>query len=234
MNAERGLALSVRGERHAGDTRFAYDAALDFAPGIQVLFGPSAAGKTTILSCIAGLIAPTEGRISLAGRALFDSSRRLDVPAHERRIALVFQSLALFPHLDALANVAYGVPRSLPKAERVERARGWLERMRVGHLLARKPGAFSGGEAQRVAFARALASEPHALLLDEPFSALDHDLARELAAELAEHVNAAPIPVVLVTHDVELARRLGQSVALMREGRITSVGPVRELLPARA
>ncbi len=234
MSSERALVLRVRGERRSRDARFSYEAELSLEPGVNVLFGPSAAGKTTILSCIAGLVTPAAGSIALAGRPLFDSERRLDLPAHQRRVALVFQSLALFPHLDALANVEYGVPRSLAKAERVERARGFLERMHVGHLRARRPNTFSGGEAQRVALARALASEPRALLLDEPFSALDAALARELATELAAQVKASPIPVLLVTHDAVLARSLGQSVAVMHAGRIAATGKAHELLPGRA
>jgi len=233
MSAEHGLVVSVRGERRARDARFTYDLAFSFEPGVNVLFGPSAAGKTTVLSCIAGLLSPRGGSISLGGRILFDASANIDVPAHERRVALVFQSLALFPHLDALSNVEYGVPRMLAKAERRERARAWLERMQVGHLRSRRPFAFSGGEAQRVALARALASEPRALLLDEPFSALDRGLAEELASELLTQVTATPIPVVLVTHDRALARRLGQRVALVQEGRILAAGPVDELLTDR-
>lgn len=232
MSSDDALVLRVRGERGSNAARFRYEAELALEPGVHVLFGPSAAGKTTILSCIAGLLTPQAGRIALGARVLFDADRGLDVPAHQRRVALVFQSLALFPHLDALANVEYGVPRTLAKAERVERARGWLDRMRVGHLRARRPQEFSGGEAQRVALARALASEPRALLLDEPFSALDQALARALCAELAAHVKASPIPVLLVTHDAELARKMGQSLALMREGRIVATGAVNELLPA--
>ncbi|HEX3776662.1 MAG TPA: ATP-binding cassette domain-containing protein, partial [Polyangiaceae bacterium] len=145
----------------------------------------------------------------------------------------VFQSLALFPHLDAKKNVEFGVPRSIARAERHERALGWLERMRVGHLARRFPASFSGGEAQRVALARALASEPRALLLDEPFSALDQELARELGAELAEHIASTPMPVVLVTHDRALARRMGERVTLLRGGKVERVGSAEELLAER-
>jgi len=237
MTAERGLWVNVRGERHARDARFVYQFGFDFEPGINVLFGPSAAGKTTILSCIAGLMSPRAGEIVLAGRTLFDAGAKVDVSPHERRVALVFQSLALFPHFDALGNVEYGVPRSVPRSERRERAQAWLERMHVGHLRSRRAASFSGGEAQRVALARALASEPRALLLDEPFSALDRALAEELAAELVTQLKSVPIPVVLVTHDRSLARRLGQRVALVQDGKVTAIGPADDLLvepqPAR-
>lgn len=224
LTAELGLQ---RGEPERG---FRLQVALDFGPGLSVLFGPSGAGKTTILSAIAGLLRPDSGRITLAGETLFDALARRDCPPHRRRVALVFQSLALFPHLDALGNVAYGVPGNLSKAERAERAQSWLARMRVAPLAGRYPGSFSGGEAQRVALARALASEPRALLLDEPFSALDQGLVHELSAELVDHVTALALPVVLVTHDRKLARALGRQVTLLRAGRVERVGAAHELL----
>lgn len=232
MASECGLQARITLER---ESRFALDVSLDFEPGVNVLFGPSGAGKTTILSSIAGLLRPKAGRISLSGRTLFDASRGIDLPPNERRVALLFQTLALFPHLDALSNVAYGVPRSLRGAERLQSAQRFLERMRVAHLAQRYPGSFSGGEAQRVALARALASEPSALLLDEPFSALDDDLARELGRELANYVRTLDLPVVLVTHDRALARVLGADAraTLLRAGNVEATGPVSELLRER-
>jgi len=194
-----------------------------------VLFGPSGSGKTTILSAIAGLLRPATGRITLFGEALFDAQQGIDLAPDRRRVALVFQSLALFPHLDALGNVAYGVPGA-SKAERSERAHAWLGRMRVAHLARRHPSSFSGGEAQRVALARALASEPRALLLDEPFSALDQALVSELRTELADHINSLSLPVVLVTHDRKLARDLDGQVTLLRAGRVERVGPAKDVL----
>jgi molybdate transport system ATP-binding protein len=233
MTSDGRLCVQVRGQRAAQHARFAFDVSLDFGPGLNVLFGPSGSGKTTILSTIAGLLRPDAGRITLAGQTLFDDRARVDLPPNERGIALVFQSLALFPHLDALRNVAYGVPRSVRKSARLERAESWLARMRVEHLMTRYPGSFSGGEAQRVALARALASEPRALLLDEPFSALDQHLASELGAELTKYVEATQMPVVLVTHDRHLARRLGRSVTLLRAGRVEQIGLAREVLSDR-
>lgn len=220
--------LSVR--RGAAEHGFQLQVALDFSPGLSVLFGPSGAGKTTILSAISGLLRPDAGRIALGGDTLFDASTGRDCPPHQRRVALVFQSLALFPHLDALDNVAYGVPGKLSKAERAERAHAWLSRMQVTQLARRFPSSFSGGEAQRVALARALASEPRALLLDEPFSALDQHLVNQLSAELVAHVNALALPAVLVTHDRRLVRALGREVTLLRAGRVERVGPASELL----
>ena len=230
MSSERRLSARIRGERLTAGARFTFDVALDLGPGLNVLFGPSGSGKTTILSVLAGLLRPAEGRVVLAERTLFDAAAGVDLPPNARGIALVFQSLALFPHLDALGNVSYGVPRSVPRRERRDRARSWLVRMRVEHLAKRHPYSFSGGEAQRVALARALASEPAALLLDEPFSALDQRLAAELSDELTRHVEAMPLPVVLVTHDPALALRLGRSVTLLDAGRIVQVGLARDVL----
>ncbi len=221
LNARLSLQ---RGEK---EISFGLDVALDFGPGLSVLFGPSGSGKTTILSAIAGLLRPDAGRVTLAGQVLFDGQAGNDLAPNQRKLALVFQSLALFPHLSALANVAYGIPG---KAQRAERAQVWLERMRVAHLARRYPSSFSGGEAQRVALARALASEPRALLLDEPFSALDQALVTELGAELTLHVNSLSLPVVLVTHDRKLARELGREVTLLRAGRVERVGLANEVL----
>ena len=230
MASEARLSARLGLQRKLGEPRFSLAATLDFGPGLSVLFGPSGSGKSTILAAIAGLLRPDTGRIALGAEVLFDSEQGVNRAPNERRIALVFQSLALFPHLDALGNVGYGLPRALTRAERVERARGWLARLRVEHLSARFPGSYSGGEAQRVALARALASEPRALLLDEPFSALDQELASELSAELMSHVTLLGIPVVLVTHDRTLARELGQHVTLLRAGRVELVGAAREVL----
>jgi molybdate transport system ATP-binding protein len=224
LSAQLGLS------RGRAEQSFTLDVALDFGPGLSVLFGPSGSGKTTILSAIAGLLRPATGSITLAGETLFDAQRRIDLAPDRRRVALVFQSLALFPHLDALGNVAYGVPGTSTKAERAERANAWLGRMRVAHLARRYPSSFSGGEAQRVALARALASEPRALLLDEPFSALDQALVSQLSAELASHVDSLSLPVVLVTHDRNLAREHGREVTLLRAGRIEQVGPAKQVL----
>jgi molybdate transport system ATP-binding protein len=228
--SKAGLSARLSLQRGQKELGFRLDVALAFGPGLSVLFGPSGSGKTTILSAIAGLLRPEAGRVELLGETLFDARERVDLAPDQRRVALVFQSLALFPHLDALANVAYGVRGGASRAERSERANVWLTRMRVAHLARRYPSSFSGGEAQRVALARALASEPRALLLDEPFSALEQALVSELCAELVDHVNSLSLPVVLVTHDRRLARELGCELTLLRAGRVERVGLSREVL----
>jgi molybdate transport system ATP-binding protein len=205
----------------AGPPRLDVD--LELAAGITAVSGPSGAGKTTLLLAVAGLLTPDAGRIVLDGVELFASDRRTSVPAHRRRVALVFQSLALFPHLSAVENAAYGVPEH-GRAARRETALRWLERARVAHLADRLPSSLSGGEAQRVALARALASEPRALLLDEPFSALDGELRQELGADLRALVEQLGIPAVLVTHHREDAAALASRVLTLGQGRLVDGG----------
>jgi molybdate transport system ATP-binding protein len=200
------------------------DVDLELGAGITAVMGPSGAGKTTLLTTIAGLVRAERGRIELAGAELFDGDTGTFVPAHRRRVALVFQSLALFPHLSARDNVAYGLP-ARTRAQRRDRALAWLTRARVGHLADRAPSSLSGGEAQRVALARALASEPRALLLDEPFSALDGKLRQELGAELRELVGDLGIPALLVTHHEEDATTLGSRRLVLEAGRVSAESP---------
>jgi molybdate transport system ATP-binding protein len=200
---------------------FALDVAFEVPPGVTVLFGPSGAGKSRTLGCIAGIVRPARGHIALGDDVWFDGATKTERPIHERRAAYVFQSLALFPHMTAVENVAYGVARGVPAAARRDRARAMLERMRVGHLGDRRPATFSGGEAQRVALARAFAMQPRVLLLDEPFSALDANVKRDLLAEVAEWLQREAIPAILVTHLAEEATALGQSVVLLEHGKVT-------------
>lgn len=198
---------------------FTLDVAFEVKPGVTVLFGPSGSGKSRTLGCIAGIVRPDEGRISLGRDVWFDETG-IELPIHRRRVAYVFQSLALFPHMTAEHNVSYGIARTIPKAERRATAHEMLARMRVGHLADRKPQTFSGGEAQRVALARAFAMKPKALLLDEPFSALDAGVKLELLAEVGEWLAREHIPTVLVTHHAEEASALGDQVVMLEKGRV--------------
>jgi molybdate transport system ATP-binding protein len=209
---------------------------VDFAvpPGVTVLFGPSGSGKSTTLAIIAGLVKPTAGRITVGEDVWFDSGVRVNVPVHLRRVAFVFQSLALFPHMTARENVEYGMDRALDARARGDRAAALLERFRVAHLAVRKPGTFSGGEAQRVALARALATSPRVMLLDEPFSALDRELRTELLADLRASLHELDIPTLFVTHHRQEARVLGERVVKLDHGKVQRVGTVEEVLgPAR-
>ena len=208
---------------------FPLDVTFDVPPGVTVLFGPSGSGKSTTLSAIAGLVRPSAGRISIGDDVWFDSAARTHVAVHRRRVAFVFQSLALFPHMTALDNVVYGMDRALAPPARARRAAALLERLRVPHLAGRKPRTFSGGEAQRVALARALATSPRVILLDEPFSALDRELRIELISDLRESIRELDVPVLFVTHHRQEARALGERLVLLEGGRVQRVGKVGEL-----
>lgn len=209
---------------------FALDVTIEAPPGITVLFGPSGAGKSTTLRAIAGLERPAKGVVTLGETTWFDAGREVDVPVHQRALAYVFQSLALFPHLSAQDNVEYGIDRGLPKAERRKLALDFLTRMRVAHVADRRPRTLSGGEAQRVALARAFARAPRLVLLDEAFSAMDRELRRELGEEVRRYVDDAKIPAIVVTHHRMEAHALGDRMIMMRAGRVEAVGSVAELL----
>lgn len=195
------------------DLHFASDVA------VSAIMGPSGAGKTTLIHCIAGLVRPSAGRILVRGEGVFDGAAGVWVPPHRRRVALVPQSLALFPHLRVWRNVAYGARARTPR-ERKDVALAWLERARAAHLAERWPATLSGGEAQRVALARALASEPRLVLLDEPFSALDRALRIELGEALRELLASTHTPALLVTHDVADAERLASRLLALEGGRL--------------
>ncbi len=224
------LATRVRvSRRHHG--AFVLDVAFDVPPGITVLVGPSGCGKSTTLAAIAGVLTPDAGRIALGDEVWFDDEARVDVASHRRRVSLVFQSLALFPHMSALENVTYGVPRTYPARERTERAEAMLARVDAAHLSQRRPATFSGGEAQRVALARAFAHEPRALLLDEPLTALDVPLRARLAQDVRRLVDEVRIPTVYVTHDVGEAMTLADRAVTMAAGRVVAAGDPLHVLP---
>jgi molybdate transport system ATP-binding protein len=215
---------------------FDLDLALEVPVGsCLALAGPSGAGKTTVLRILAGLLRPDRGRVSCGEHRWLDTAKALDLPPERRGVGYVFQDYALFPHLTAWRNVAYGLTKQ-PRHERRRRAHELLERFGVDHLADAHPGTLSGGERQRVALARALAPTPRALLLDEPLSALDArtraHAARELTAVLAE----ADVPTIIVTHDFTEAAVLGDEVGIVDAGRLVQRGPAAELaaVPASA
>jgi molybdate transport system ATP-binding protein len=212
-----------------GRGEFTLDVELRCPPGITCVMGPSGAGKSTLLGVIAGLVAPDVGRVSLGDEVWLDRGRGVDVAVHRRRLAFVLQGLALFPHMSALGNVAYGMA-DLARRDRPARAQALLDRVGVGHLARRRPRTFSGGEAQRVALARALARAPRLLLLDEPFSALDRALRAQLAALVRELVAELGVPLVHVTHSAAEARLLADQVIRIERGRVVAAGPAAEVL----
>ncbi|HEX5433575.1 MAG TPA: ATP-binding cassette domain-containing protein [Candidatus Angelobacter sp.] len=197
---------------------FGVDVEFTAPPGVTIIFGPSGSGKTTILQCIAGLLRPDEGLISVGGERLFDSAKHLDCPPQQRRIGYVFQELALFPHMTSAENIAFGIRGN--GSRKIDMVRDILERFRITHAAEHRPGEISGGERQRVALARALVTEPRILLLDEPFSALDDTLKIEIMADLKQWLEQHPIPVLLVTHDRMEAGALGRRTLLLKQGKI--------------
>jgi thiamine transport system ATP-binding protein len=185
---------------------------------VVCLLGPSGCGKTTLLRAVAGLVEPAAGGIA------WDGSDLAGVPPHRRRMGLMFQDYALFPHLDVAANVGFGLRmQGLPAAMVASRAAEALELVGLGGQGRRPVGSLSGGEQQRVALARALAPEPRLLLLDEPLAALDRGLRARLLAELVELLDRLDVTALHVTHDQEEAFALGDRVAVMEAGRIVQV-----------
>jgi len=199
--------------------------------GFTILFGPSGAGKTTLLDCIAGLTPADEGRIAVGGEDLYDSEKKYNVAAWKRRIGYVHQDLALFPHLTAEQNVAYGL-RALGASERKSRSHEILDLFSIGHLRDRRPAQISGGERQRVALARALVTEPRALLLDEPLAALDRPTKSHLLGDLRRWNQHHRIPILLVTHNGEEVFALGNEVIVLDAGRIVAQGQPHDVMRA--
>jgi len=187
------------------------------AGAIGCLLGPSGCGKTTVLRCIAGFEPVRGGSIALSGRVV--SSPGVEVPPEERGIGMVFQDYALFPHLDVLRNVAFGLARATP-AERDARARAMLELVGLADAARAWPHELSGGQQQRVALARALAPRPGLLLLDEPFSNLDTDLRERLSLEVRAILKEAGITAILVTHDQHEAFAIADEIGVMNDGTI--------------
>lgn len=206
------------------------DVRFDVPPGVTALFGPSGAGKSTCLAAIAGLLRPDRGTVTLGDDVWLDTARGIAKPIERRGVAFVFQSLALFPHMSGVANVAYGVDPKLSRATRRDRALAMMDRMRCAHVAERKPPTFSGGEAQRVALARAFAMGPRLLLLDEPLSALDRGLRADLCADVRDIALTLGIPVVLVTHQPSEVRALADRVLMLRDGRVVGEGGVELVL----
>jgi molybdate transport system ATP-binding protein len=185
------------------------------------LVGPSGAGKSTALRAVAGLTRPTAGRIASGGDTWFDASRRIFLPPDRRRVGLVFQEYALFPHMNVRQNIEYA---------RRHRADEYLERFAIRHLEHARPGELSGGERQRVALARALARDPDVLLLDEPLSALDAHTKADVRAELQQLLGELGLPVLLVTHDFEDAAALADDVGVIVDGELRQTGTPAELV----
>jgi molybdate transport system ATP-binding protein len=213
---------------------FALDVKFSIPEGITMLFGASGSGKTTLLRCIAGLLRPESGRITIGDEILFDSKARLNIPVRERRIGFLFQNLALFPHLNVIRNIEYGLDgRSRTEAQQ-QRIENVVRMFGISGLRNQKPNDISGGERQRVALARALVTEPRVLMLDEPLSALDYPTQSKIIQDLRAWNAAQQIPILYVTHSQREVFALGDRVVLLQDGKILSQGTPQDVLEAPA
>lgn len=214
--------IAERVSRAFSGRRVVDDASLTLEPGlVTALIGPSGSGKTTLLRLLSGMERPDTGMVRSGDDVLSDPHQF--VPVERRRIGLVFQDFALFPHLSVLGNVMFGL-KARPKAERQARAQMWIDRLGLSHRRDAYPHHLSGGEQQRTAIARALAPDPVAILLDEPFSGLDPTLRERVRDSALDAVRSTGIPALLVTHDASEALVHADKIAVIHEGKILQTG----------
>jgi molybdate transport system ATP-binding protein len=226
--------LDVRVKKQLGSGRNiapAIDVTMSVSQGITVLFGSSGAGKTSILRAIAGIITPDEGRIALDETVFFDSTAGIDLPMQRRKIGYVFQNHTLFPHLTAEQNVLYGA-RADSRCSPRERVQELFSLLDIEKTAVRYPHELSGGEQQRIALARALATNPRVMLLDEPLSAVDVATRSRLLEEISSIQRRSGIPFLYVTHNHSEAVRLGNTMIVVDEGKVVQEGEPLEIFNA--
>jgi molybdate transport system ATP-binding protein len=207
---------------------FTLNAAFRAETGITALFGPSGAGKTTLVNMLAGLQSPSRGRIVVAGKVLFDSDQGIDLPPERRRLGYVFQESRLFPHMTVAGNLSYG-RRLAPKGELGVEHDAVVELLALTPLLHRRPKNLSGGERQRVAIGRALLAAPRLLLMDEPLANLDAPRRAEILPFIEKLRREFKISIVYVSHNMDEIVRLADQLVVMSEGAIVAMGPVDEI-----
>jgi len=219
--------LDVAIRTRLGD--FVVDAAFTApTPGVTALFGPSGAGKTSIVRALAGLMRPVQGHIRIGDAVFFDSRLGIDVPAERRRVGYVFQDARLFPHLSVADNLRYGLHRA-PGDDRPIRFDAVVSLLGIDALLARRPYALSGGEKQRVAIGRALLSQPRLLLMDEPLASLDAARKAEVLPYIERLRDELSLAVVYVSHAHDEVERLARTLVVVDGGRVVAAGPIGEL-----
>lgn len=224
------LDIDIHKTLHGNGRRFELRVKFSANASRLVILGPSGAGKSLTLQAVAGLLRPDGGSIRLDGRTLFDSAQGIDLSPRERQFAYLFQEYALFPHLNVSQNIAFGMqpgwrnPRARVNGPQLDH---WLELFELGSVARQFPGELSGGQRQRVALARALASRPRALLLDEPFAALDQGLRGRMREALLVLQQQSGIPLLLITHDPADARVLGEEVLQLSDGVVLDAGADR-------
>ena len=224
------IVLALEVEKQLGALTLAVR--FQIAGGVTALFGPSGAGKTSLVNMIAGLLKPDRGSIVLDDTTLFDAAKTIDVPPHRRRIGYVFQEGRLFPHLSVRQNLDYGRymsgrPRDPTEFERIASLLG------ITHLLERRPRMLSGGERQRVAIGRALLMQPRLLLFDEPLASLDAGHKGEILPYLVRLRDEASIPMVYVSHIAAEVRQIATSVVRLDDGRVAATGGLELLADVR-
>jgi molybdate transport system ATP-binding protein len=225
---DRPVTLQVDIRQRLG--AFGLEVAFTGAPrGVTALFGPSGAGKSAVLAAIAGATKPDAGRIALGEETLFDAETRTNLPVERRGVGWVFQDARLFPHLSVEANLRYGETRARGRGV-VARFDEVVEVLGIGHLLARRPIALSGGEKQRVAMGRALLSQPRILLMDEPLSALDAGRKAEILPFLDRLKSRFSLPILYVSHSLNEVTRLADRLVVMDHGKVLAEGPLSDLL----
>jgi molybdate transport system ATP-binding protein len=209
---------------------FDIDVTWEIGNELAVLFGFSGAGKTVTLQMIAGLVSPDKGYIRSGGNNLFDSDLKINLPPQNRRIGYVFQDLALFPHMTVEKNIAYGLNGSLNKNDRRQKIDEIISLFQLRGLEKRFPSEISGGQKQRTACARALIKMPDALLLDEPFCALDNPIRVEMQKVIKDIQQLFNIPVIFVTHDIFEAVAIADKIIVYSNGRVHQIGPPEKVM----
>lgn len=219
------LDVDIRHEQGA----FRLDARFQSEGGLTALFGPSGSGKTTLVNAIGGLLRPSQGRVVVRDRVLLDTQKGIDVPKHRRRIGYVFQEGRLFPHLNVRQNLLFG-RWFMPTQERRAGFDKVVDLLGVGHLLERRPSTLSGGEKQRVAIGRALLTDPHLLLMDEPLASLDEARKGEIYPYIERLRDEGGVPIIFVSHSVAEIARLAVSIVVLDHGRVVATGPAAEIM----
>jgi iron(III) transport system ATP-binding protein len=231
MISVRGLQKTFRAQQGRVDALKSID--LDVAEGeFCVLLGPSGCGKTTTLRCVAGLERPDAGEIEIAGRLVNSPERKIYVPTEKRGIGMVFQSYAIWPHMNVFQNIAFPLTQGrkrFAKSVVAERVHTALQRVQLGGLHDRPATDLSGGQQQRVAMARAMVTEPKIMLMDEPLSNLDARLREQMRVELKKITKSIGVTTLYVTHDQAEALSLGDKVCVMNQGEILQIGPPHEV-----
>ena len=218
--------VRIRKQVEGGGRRFELDVSFSTDARRTVIYGPSGAGKSLTLQAVAGLLKPDDGTIYIDGHPVFDSASRIDVPARERRLGYLFQDYALFPQLTVRQNIAFALKRGWRNPSRHEGGEAvdrWIQAFELERVAQQRPHQLSGGQRQRTALARALVNEPRALLLDEPFSALDPDLRGRMRAELDTLLERVGVPMLMITHDPEDLARFGDRRVMLRDGVVRDI-----------